>query len=74
MLFEEETARFPAARPGEMKTDPLLDIIVDPTLDEMGFGREKYAACHTVGMEGRSILSSLPRVNRKRTRAVQYPL
>jgi hypothetical protein len=61
MLFKEETARFPAARPGEMKTDPLLDTIVDPTLDERGFGREKYAACHTVCMEGRSTLSSLPR-------------
>jgi hypothetical protein len=59
MLSEEETANLPAARPGEMKTDPLLDAYVDPTLDERGPGREKYAARHTVCMEGRSTLSSL---------------
>jgi hypothetical protein len=63
MLFKEDTARFPAARPGEMKIDPLPDIIVDPTLDERGFGREKYAACHTVCMEGRSTQALLPRLD-----------
>jgi hypothetical protein len=61
MLSEEETANLPAACPGEMKTDPLLDTLVDPTLDERRFEREMHTARHTVCMEGRSTLFSLPR-------------
>jgi len=54
MFSEEESANLPAACPGEMKTDPLQDTLVDSTLDERRFEREMHAARSTVCMEGRS--------------------
>jgi hypothetical protein len=72
MLSVEETADLQAARPGEMKTDQLLFALVDPSLDERGPGIEKYAARHTVCMEGRSTLSSLPLLDELRTYCYEH--